>query len=253
MIALTTETLYPDLAVDEVIVAPTGVGGEDYTVQWTVSNTGRGDASGSWFDEIWLSEDPNGMIDPSHALRLGRVGHSKLDKNDAYQDSLTVTLSPSAIGSYIVVITDAGKGIAEEDETNNQLTVESAVTPRPTDLRIVDIQVPSRAKSGEQATVQFTVENTSAYPVWTGTDYWFDYVWISADVQFRADRASYLGSVVHANDVPLQPGEQYTAEVTGILPEGIGGDFFVYIHPDTHNERGKTVNTAMVACRRRHQ
>ncbi len=237
----------PDLTVDEVIVAPTGVGGEQYTVQWSVFNAGKGDASGSWVDEIWLTDDPTGNINTSNSLRLGRVTHSMLGDKETYEDSLTLTLTPSPESSHIVVITDAGNTVGETDESNNRLSTESVVTPRPADLQVVDIQVPSGAKSGEQTTFQFTVENTGDYPVWAGTNYWIDYVWISADVQFRADRASYFGKAVHSNTVPLQPGEQYTVEVTGTLPEGIGGDFFVYIHLDSHDEYQRDGPNQLVA------
>ena len=147
------------------------------------------------------------------------------------------------MGSHIVVITDAQRRVGETDEDNNQLSAESDVTPRAADLQVVDIQVPTDAKSGEEATVRFTIENTGDHPVWGGTEYWTDYVWISADVNFNRGRASYFGQEVHSNATPLQPGEQYTVEITGTLPEGIGGDFFVYVHPDTHSQYSRTVQT----------
>ena len=78
IIALTTPD--PDLTVEEIIVAPTGTGGEEYTVQWSVFNAGKGDASGSWVDEIWLTDDPNGDVNSSNSLRLASVPHSKLGR-----------------------------------------------------------------------------------------------------------------------------------------------------------------------------
>ena len=233
----------PDLTVEEVVVAPTGTGGEEYTVDWRVYNAGKGDAGGSWIDEIWLTDDPDGNINQSNSLLLASVPQSKLGDKERYDDSMTVTLTPSARGSHIVVLTDARRQVGESDEENNRLAAASEVTPRPADLEVVDIVVPVGAKSGEEATVQFTVQNTGDYPVWPGTGYWVDAVWISADVQFRADRASLFGTVVYANDEPLRPGESYTVELSGTLPEGIGGDFFVYVHTDTHNQYGHTVVT----------
>src|SRR5262249_27079822 len=40
-------------------------------------------------------------------------------------------------------------------------------------------------------------------------------------------------------------GESYTTEVTARLPKGIGGNLFVYVHPDTHDDYDgyKTVQT----------
>ena len=48
----------PDLTVDEILVAQTGIGGEEYTIQYSVFNAGKGDANGSWTDEAWLTSDP---------------------------------------------------------------------------------------------------------------------------------------------------------------------------------------------------
>ena len=241
IIALSTPD--PDLTVREVMVDPSGVGGEQYTVAWKVFNEGKGDASGSWVDEIWLTDDPDGNISIGNSLLLARVPQSKLGDKEAYEDSVSVTLTPSATGSHIVVVTDAENRVGETDENNNRLSAASEVTPRAADLEVVDIQVPTDARSGEEATIRFTIENTGIHPVWSGTDYWTDYVWISADVQFIRDRASYFGQAVRSNASPLAPGEQYSVEMTGTLPEGIGGDFFVYVHPNTHDPYRRTVNT----------
>ncbi len=118
VIALSTPD--PDLTVEEVIVDPTGTGGEDYTVQWSVFNAGKGDAAGSWVDQIWLTDDPNGNINLSNSLLLASVPHSKLGDKETYQDSITVTLTPSARGSHIVVVTDGTRRVGETDEDNNQ-------------------------------------------------------------------------------------------------------------------------------------
>jgi large repetitive protein len=233
----------PDLTVTEVLAQPTARGGDQYTVQWSVYNEDKGDATGNWIDRVWLTNDPDGPVNTSNSLLLGEVPHSKLGDKEAYVESLTVTLAPSALGSYIVVVTDALNQVGETDEDNNRLAAVTQVTPVSADLVVTDIQVPAGARSGEQATISFTVTNQGD-SVWAGTNYWTDYVWISADVSFRRDRASYFGSAVHSNAQPLQPGESYDVTVTGKLPEGIGGDFFVYVHLDTHSDFSRVVETA---------
>ena len=61
-------------------------------------------------------------------MTLGSVEHdSVLNPDDSYNASLTVELSPSAVGQYIVVYTDAPQDnfptptnvVKEVDETNN--------------------------------------------------------------------------------------------------------------------------------------
>src|SRR5205807_2031972 len=83
-----------------------------------------------------------------------------------------------------------------------------------------------------------------ANPVWPGTGYWTDDLWISADGSFLRDRASFFGQLVRSNAQPLQPGESYTAEMTATLPRGIGGNLFVYVHPATHDPRARVVDTS---------
>ena len=146
-------------------------------------------------------------------------------------------MSPSARGQYIIVKTDAKSGIAEEDETNNRNSAAAQVTPLPADLVVTSVQVllPEN-RSGEITTIRYTVQNQGANPVWTGTNFWTDYLWISADGNFIQNRASWFGKALHSNAVPLQPGESYTSEVTATLPRGIGGNLYVYVHPNANDE-----------------
>ena len=239
IIALQPEIKQADLEVQSVIVAPTGTGGEEFTIDWSVGNIGDGNAAGNWLDQIWLTDQvETASINTSNSLLLTQVSQSKLNANDKYDDSITLTLSPSAIGSRIVVMTDALRQVTESDEDNNRGSAETMVMPVPADLEIVSIEVPQDAKSGEETTLSFTIQNTGDHPVWPGTDFWVDYVWISADVNFIQSRASFFGAKLHSNTNPLQAGETYTAEITGVLPAGIGGDFFVYVHADAHDQTG---------------
>ncbi|MEM9586008.1 MAG: CARDB domain-containing protein, partial [Planctomycetota bacterium] len=238
----------PDLTVEEIVVDPVGTGGETYSVQYRVANIGLGDANGSWIDQVWLTDDPDGPVNSSTSMLLREFPRSGVPNRSSYDEAFEITLSPSAIGSHVVVVTDYRNTLGETDEDNNDLTVESVVTPRAADLQVTDIQVSTGARSGEEVTVTYTVENTGDQPVWTGTQYWTDHVWISADVQFIRSRSSYLGQAIHSNTNTLQPGESYTQSVTGFLPEGIEGEFFAYIHPNTNvstrDNQLRTVSTA---------
>src|SRR5262249_39797262 len=85
----------PDLVVTSVTAPAQALGGETFTVSWTVNNKGKGPAGGSWVDEVWLTDDPN----TTSGLRLGQVSHDGgLDSKGTYTGTLTVTLSPSARG-----------------------------------------------------------------------------------------------------------------------------------------------------------
>ncbi len=229
----------PDLVLENVQATAEALGGEQFTVTWIVSNQGKGSAGGSWDDEVWLTDSPG--VDPGrgNSLLLGTVTHENgLASKDNYTASLTVTLNPAAVGSHVIVKVDVqGNGrVGETDETNNRGTAPTLVTPVPADLVVTDVRVLGENRSGEPTTIQYTVRNDGPNPVWIGTKYWIDYLWIGADATFIRDRASWFGKSVHSHSEPLQPGESYTAQVQGVLPKGIGGEFFVYIHPDAHDD-----------------
>ncbi len=73
-------------------------------------------------------------------------------------------------------------------------------------------------------------------PVWGGTDYWTDFIWVSPEPTFNRFDASFLGQTTHAQTAPLQPGQSYTVNYTVTLPPGTGGQYYLYIDLDAHND-----------------
>ena len=93
-----------------------------------------------WIDTVYLTNDPTNPLDPNAiTMTLGSVTHNSVLNVDAsYNASLSVELSPSAVGQYFVVYTDApqpGRSPAstywvnEVTETNNLLASPTSVTP----------------------------------------------------------------------------------------------------------------------------
>ncbi len=163
----------------------------------------------------------------------------------SYNASLTVELSPSAAGQYIVVYTDAPQPtvqtpynvVDEVSETNNLKAVaidRDAGTGRPgrhecldSDRELLgrehDVQLHGRerrdrTRSGrERPTGQISSGFRPSRP---STD--FD--------------ASFLGQTTHAQSTPLLPGQSYTINFTVTLPAGTGGQYYLYIDLDAHND-----------------
>ncbi len=183
-------------------------------------------------------------LDASPENRTAIILDKALGPGESYTHSITVPLSPSADGLYAVVTADplSPNYLKETDETNNQGHGTTSVTPIPADLRVTAATMEpignDQAYSGESVQVRYTVTNVGEYPVWPGTEYWKEHLWISADVleewtssgiERSANRATYLGEIVHVNDEPLEPGGSYDVVYEFVLPPGIGGDYFVYI------------------------
>ena len=100
----------PDLIVTSVTAPAKAQGGDNFTVNWTVENDGNGVAGPTgWIDTVYLTNDPTNPLDQNAiTMTLGSVEHDAVLNPDAsYNASLTVELSPSAVGQYIVVYTDA--------------------------------------------------------------------------------------------------------------------------------------------------
>ncbi|MCU0981341.1 MAG: hypothetical protein MUF25_19485, partial [Pirellulaceae bacterium] len=232
--------LRPDLVVQAVTATDAAQGGEEFTVSWTVKNQGHAETtSATWLDRIYLCDGPDPLAPGATALELAAIPHAaSLAPGQQYTETRKIGLSPSAAGAYVVVIADAGRVLKEEREDNNQRAAATQVTPVPADLQVTQIIVPPANKSGEKVALKYTVTNTGSHAVWAGTQFWTDYIWLSADSTFVPERATYLGSFVHSQSQPLQPGASYQVDFDATLPTGIGGDYHFYIHLDAHNDTG---------------
>ncbi len=240
----------PDLVVESVEVAPQAYGGDLYQVTWTVKNVGLGVAEpgSGWADRILLSDVPDATTSHSQVYILDwQVVHDQpLGPGASYTETRTFRLSPSAAGSFVIVITDASVNwalppqfvVVETNEDNNQLAVASDVRPVPADLLVTQITAQPQNYSGERTSLQFTVTNVGQWPVWSGTKYWQDHIWISADQEFDANRATYLGTVLHKHEQPMQPGDSYAVNFEADLPAGLDGEYFLYVHLDAHSADG---------------
>ncbi len=250
----------PDLVVSQVVAPPIAKGGDSITVSWTVENRGLiGAEPGGWMDRIYLSDNPNPKAKDAKTMLLGEKKRTlPLAAGASYTDSMTIPLSPSAAGLYIAVITDdevpTSSGIqlpgffgsqtqqekfnpvTEFNETNNTTAVAATVTAHPANLKVVSFDIPQTNYSGEDVTFSYTVRNIGTAPVWSGTNFWRDFIWLSADSTFIRDRASYLGSTVYSPSEVIDPGEQYTISFTTKLPEGTGGQYSLWVHLDAHND-----------------
>ena len=252
----------PDLVVSSIEAPDTAVGGQTVTIAWTVENRGFADAQGGgWLDRVYLSDNPDPKADGAKSLLLAeRKRETTLTQGTDYTVSVDVPLSPSAIGQYIVVITDDDlppspsidltgffpglteteeqfTPVAEVDESNNVTALPTNIVANAANLQVVSFDLPTDSRSGEEVTIRYTVENIGEHPVWSGTRYWRDFIWLSPDETFIRNRASYLGSTVYVPDQVIAPGDQYTVDFTTRLPEGTNGDYWLWVHLDAHNDQ----------------
>ena len=223
-------TPLPDVAIVAVTADPTGQATQNFSFSWTVTNTGPGIAAAggntTWNDSVYLANAPT-LAAATNIWSLGSYAAlSALNPGQSYTNAQTVLLNPAARGTWLIVVT------ALSDNTNISSTTtgnaKTNVTGGVPDLVLSNIAVPASVNSGDPLTVSYTVTNTSATPIWSGTGYWSDVIYISRDPTFIANRATLLGIVQHANTGVGAFGS-YTDSLTAAVPAGIGGTFYVYV------------------------
>ncbi len=221
----------PDVAVTAVSADPVGAATQDFTFSWTVTNNGPGTASDPgapdpWTDTVYLSTAPTLDAPGALAWNLGSYARVRdLAAGQSYTNTQTVLLNPAARGLYVIVVTRLA---TDTDAGNNVASAATDVTGGVPDLVVQSVSAAASADSGEQTTITYTVKNTSSTPIWSGTQYWADDVYLSPDSTFIAGRATLLGTVEHAN-TGVTAGGSYTDSLTATLPAGIGGNYYVYV------------------------
>ena len=93
------------------------------------------------------------------------------------------------------------------------------VTPVPAALLVTGFEIPAVNYSGEATTFRYTVTNVGSHPVWPDTEYWRDFLWLSADQTFWISgdtSASIGGSVSYVGE---RTGRFQATAVREVLPD----------------------------------
>ncbi len=228
----------PDLVVTSVVPSPaTTTAGNSLIVRWTVQNQGtNATEESSIVDAVYLADTPD-LNTATTSWLLGTVPHDGILASGAsYSGEAEFLLSPAVSSQYVIVQTNVGSSAVEPAwegplTGNNARTAAALVTPAAADLQVTSVVTPANSFSGEQATIQWTVQNDGA-PVWSHTRYWTDHVYISPDATLLPHRATYLGSFIHSQEGPLGSGESYTETHEIGLPRGLGGTYYIYVFTD---------------------
>ncbi len=224
----------PDLEVQEIIATTEAKGGDPFTVTWTVKNRGAGSTrDDSWQDSVYLTDGPT-LDESTVQWELGSFTYEgSLAPGESYTQTANFDLSPAAFGQYVIVVTNDDIPPAWEGPygDNNEEFTNTLVTNAPADLVVDSITVPKTSYSGETIPVKWTVTNQGS-PMWSGTKYWYDRVWLSPDPTFISSRATELGRFIHSPESPLGEGDSYTQTQELSLPPGIDGEYYIYVEPD---------------------
>ena len=107
---------------------------------------------------------------------------------------------------------------------NNVAAAESVIVDALADLAVIDVTADPSSQSGESISVSWTVENQGDFATATETDSINQYIFLSQDAVFSADRAMLVKTQPFVLSDPLQPGESYTDTAEVATPPGSSGN-----------------------------
>ena len=231
-VSFITLTPPPDLRVSAIVPPNNAFSGTPITANWTVKNFGTGQtANNAWYDRVWLSSTTT--LNTATATHLGDRYHAGILLTDSsYAGSLTATIPQGINGTYyIIVTTDIANGVYEHANEGNNTTTSSAInvilTP-PTDLQVSAITAPTFGSNKESISLTWTVANNGGS---AASGYWYDNVYLSSVSNLTTfSGATSLGGFARPNN--LGAGEIYTQTHSVNLPDGITGNYYIYIVAD---------------------
>lgn len=179
-IAINISAPQVDLQVTSVTADPVIYSGQFTNISWTVTNLGSLQTlSNSWIDHVILSRD--NILDPTDIVLDSRVHSGAVSGGANYSETRSITIPSGLSGEYkIFVATDRGNQVVESIETNNISAprIVELQLPPPAELNITNISPPATASIGEEATFNWTVQNSSANVV---NGVWQDSLYLSTD------------------------------------------------------------------------
>ncbi|MFM9944787.1 MAG: CARDB domain-containing protein [Bacteroidia bacterium] len=224
----------PDFIVEEVNAPNTAFSSNTISVSWKIKNTGQGNASGTWYDALYLSSD--GVLDVTD-LYLGAFHNpSALNASQNYTNSASVTLPNGISGNYYIFVnSDVYSYITEVSNSNNSArdTGKMVVTlTPPPDLVVTSVSRPSVVFSGSATnTVTYVIKNSGTGPTRSGS--WYDGVYLSTEKVVNG--SSYLlATSTHSGNLNVD--STYSVTKNNLtIPNFISGKYFFVVVTDLYN------------------
>ncbi len=189
----------PDLAVAQLVAPGQVRSGQPMLVKWSVLNKGPGVTTKSvWYEAIFLSADAK--LDKGDMCIGTYKRNGALAADASYSDSLEVDIPVFASGAYFLIFNNDSRNDLYEhngEDNNTAATGLAAIQSLPADLVVKDITVPANAIPGENATIQWTLQNQGEH---RATGRLRDAVYISSDTTWQIDDP-LLGVLDHSIDL----------------------------------------------------
>lgn len=238
--SFTVRTL-PNLLVDVIEVQTAPFSGQSIPISWTVKNTGTGSTGNQqWTDALYLSNDPSlSLGGADRDTYIGGFANLRaLQAGESYTNQASYILPRGAEGNrYVIVVTDRFNRVLESNESDNDIKfseppMDVQLTPPP-DLQVNGVVVPNiPVFSSRSYPISWEVVNNGTNP--TETDEWYDRIYLTTSPELNPNGATILADVRHRGIIDA--GNTYTGTTEITLPQGIDGDFYIFVHSDIRNQ-----------------
>ncbi len=247
------EAPHPDLIASALVSPDTIQAGIAFPMSYTLTNQGDVPLDDLATDSIFLSFSPtwNRMT----AVPVGTRQTALLDTNEAqsYTLSLASEFDQNPNEYYLYIVSDATDVVYEgTGESNNILRSDLVVLLAYPDIDIaVDTLygLPDTLTSGESYVVHYTVTNLSDAPTYYAG--WTDRFYFSTDSLFSEDDDLLISAEAYSAG-HIGPGASKNITVNLSVPDGLTGDFYVFVEADSWDvnediDRSNNVNAIRVS------
>ncbi|MCF8370707.1 MAG: T9SS type A sorting domain-containing protein [Bacteroidales bacterium] len=239
---------YPDLTIVDITMGQITGTGDVVPISWTVKNQGNGPASGSWYDRVFLSSNPNWNPNGTATL-LSQTHTGGLPVGSTYTKSSSFVVPQTSSGSYYVyVYTDYGNAVYEYNYEGNNVanagyfedtTINTTQPPPPivivadtlqSDLNLVSVSAPSTAWTGQTYSFSWQVNNIGEKA--TNQSQWVDHIYLSTDNQLSSDDERIIEKYHYGT---LQVGGLYNASKSVTFGHNKVGTYYLLMRIDHYD------------------
>ncbi|CAE7756752.1 unnamed protein product [Symbiodinium sp. CCMP2592] len=228
----------PDL-VSQIVSSPTTAeSGGSVIVSWQVSNTSTVDATGTWSNAVYLSDDTV-LSSDDQILRAETFINGTVAGDGGISSLEFLVVMPSTLQdktAYFIASADIGDAIEESDDANNAsqaMAISISAEPSP-DLIAQSVSAPSAAEFGEEIAVTISGQNIGTDGTSGG---WAEQVFLSTDNEYD-DNDIFVG--IGFQDAALAEGDLYAIQDVSItLPlenSLLPGTYFLIVKTDAFGQ-----------------
>lgn len=220
-----------DLVVPRIDIPATAHTGGKLVMSWRVENAGGSSTNRTyWRDDVYLSPTPT--WNKQTAILLGTVARwTGLSAGEGYTAERELNLPNNITGNYYVIVkTDALNDIYEHhaEDNNTGHTAQPLVINTP-DLTVSNMVVPVSGVSGQLMSIEWRVKNNGS-GVLEHTKV-TDRILISKSATFDEAKSQVVKMVAYPTG-RIPAGADTLQKSVVVLPEGIAGNYYVYIQSD---------------------